>query len=143
MEKMMAKSSGDDITIPSSPDHIADVDEFVEGWLRKRNVPEDTIADLAIAVTELVNNAIKHGNKGDQTKKVTVSLIFINGGAQATVSDEGEGFDPEVIPNPIAEENLLKEIGRGLFIVKSLMDTVEFAFPATGGTKITISKKIA
>ena len=139
----MAKSNGDDITIPSSPDHIAAVDEFLEGWLRQRNVPEDTIADLAIAVTELVNNAIKHGNKKDQTKKVTVSLHFINGEAQATVSDEGEGFDPESIPNPIAEENLLKEIGRGIFIVKSLMDKVEFAFPAAGGTRITITKKIA
>jgi serine/threonine-protein kinase RsbW len=140
---MMAKSSGDDIAIPSSPDHIADVDEFLEEWLRRRNVPEDTIADLAIAVTELVNNAIKHGNKKDQTKKVTVSLLYINGTARATVSDEGEGFDPESIPNPIAEENLLKEIGRGIFIVKSLMDKVEFAFPTSGGTKITITKKIA
>ncbi|HBC46761.1 MAG TPA: ATP-binding protein [candidate division Zixibacteria bacterium] len=139
---MMAKSSGDDITISSSLDHIAAVDEFLEEWLRRQNIPEDTIADLAIAVTELVNNAIKHGNKGNLAKKVTVSLHFANGVAQATVGDEGEGFDPESIPNPIAEENLLKAIGRGIFIVKSLMDKVEFAFPATGGTRITITKKV-
>jgi serine/threonine-protein kinase RsbW len=139
----MAENSGDDISIPSSLDYIAAVDEFVESWLRRRKVPEDTIADLAIAVTELVNNAVKHGNKKDQSKKVTVALRFINGEARATVSDEGEGFNPDTIPNPISEENLLKEIGRGIFIVKSLMDKVEFAFPAAGGTAVTISKKIA
>ncbi len=139
----MGQNNGDDITIPSSPDHISAVDEFIESWLRQRGVPEDTIADLAIAITELVNNAIKHGNKYDHKKKIRVGLRFENDQAQATVSDEGTGFDPESIPNPIAEENLLKEIGRGIFIVKSLMDKVEFAFPASGGTTITITKKIA
>jgi serine/threonine-protein kinase RsbW len=140
---MMGQNNGDDITIPSSPDHIAAVDEFIEEWLRRRGVPEDTIADLAIAITELVNNAIKHGNKYDHNKKITVGLHLANSQAQATISDEGKGFDPESIPNPVAEENLLKEIGRGIFIVKSLMDKVEFAFPASGGTTITITKKIA
>jgi serine/threonine-protein kinase RsbW len=135
--------NADDITIPSSLDYIAVVDEFVEAWLRQRDVPEDSIADLAIAITELVNNAIKHGNKKDLSKRVKVKLHFNDGQTQATISDQGQGFDPETIPNPIAEENLLKEIGRGIFIVKSLMDKVEFVFPASGGTKITITKKVA
>ncbi len=58
------------------------------------------------------------------------------------IADEGEGFNPDVIPSPIAEENLLKEIGRGIFIVRSLMDNVEFDFPPEGGTRVTITKKI-
>jgi serine/threonine-protein kinase RsbW len=133
---------GNTISIPSSLDFISTVDEFLEGWLRQKNIPEDSIADLAIAVTELVNNAIKHGNKNDRKKKVTVFLSYVNGEARAVISDEGKGFNPENISNPIAEENLLKEIGRGIFIVKSLMDEVRFLFPPGGGTSVAIAKKI-
>jgi serine/threonine-protein kinase RsbW len=143
-EKVMADklSNGDSITIPSSPDFIAAVDEFLESWLRERNVPDDTVADLAIAITELVNNAIKHGNKKDSSKKVTVQLKLANSEAEATITDQGPGFDPDSVPDPVAEENLLKEIGRGIFIVRSLMDSLEFAFPKEGGTRVKITKKI-
>ena len=135
--------NGDSISISSSADNIAAVDEFLEAWLRARNVPDDTVADLAIAVTELVNNAIKHGNKKDESKRVTVLLKIRDGEAEATISDEGTGFNPDNIPNPVAEENLLKEIGRGIFIVRSLMDNVEFVFPHGGGTSVRITKKLA
>ena len=133
----------DTITVPSIADRVATVDEFLENWLRGKKVPEDTIADLAIAVTELVNNAIKYGNKNCKDKKVTVSLRYRRGEIEASVMDEGEGFDPEGVPNPLAEENLLKEIGRGIFIVKSLMDDLKFTFSPRGGTKAVIVKRIA
>lgn len=134
--------TGDTIRIPSSADYLAEVDEFLEQWLREREVPEDTIADLAIAITELVNNAIKHGNKMNGGKRVTVRLSMENRRARAVIVDEGTGFDPGAVPSPVAEENLLKEIGRGIFIVRSLMDEVEFEFPPGGGTKVTVTKKI-
>ena len=133
----------DTITIPSSPDKISVVDEFLEDWLRKRGVAENTIADLAIAITELVNNAINHGNKQQEGKKVTLTLRYRHGEIEASITDEGEGFDPEDIPDPLAEENLLKEIGRGIFIVKSLMDDFRYASRPEGGTMISIVKKIA
>ena len=65
-----------------------------------------------------------------------------SGKIEVTVSDQGNGFDPRKIPNPLAEENLLKEIGRGIFIVNSLIDEVKFQFPPEGGTKVTITKNI-
>lgn len=133
----------DTITIPSSPDKISVVDEFLEDWLRKRGVAENTIADLAIAITELVNNAINHGNKQREGKKVTLTLRYGDGEIEASITDEGEGFDPEDIPDPLAEENLLKEIGRGIFIVKSLMDDFRYTSRPEGGTMISIVKKIA
>ncbi len=135
-------SFSDSLTFPSTTDQIAKVDEFLETWLRKIGVPEDTIANLAIAVTELVNNAIKHGNKLQKNKMVTVSITYASGRIEVAVSDEGEGFDPEDIADPLAEENLLKEIGRGIFIVNSLIDKVKFQFPPGGGTKVTITKNI-
>ncbi len=133
----------DSLTFPSTTDQVAKADEFLETWLRKIGVPEDTIANLAIAVTELVNNAIVHGNRLKKNKKVTVSLIYVSGVIKITIADEGEGFNPENIPDPLAEENLLKEIGRGIFIVNSLIDEVKFQFPPEGGTKVTITKNIA
>jgi len=134
--------SGDTINIPSSLDFITAVDEFLEDWLRVRNVPEDTIADMAIAVSELVNNAIKHGNRRNERKKVSVHLHLDDSEARATVRDEGEGFNPDTVPSPVDEANLMKEIGRGIFIVRSLMDDVRFSFPSDGGTTVTITKRL-
>ena len=131
------------ITIPSSPEKIAEVDEFLEDWLRRKGIPEDVIADLAIAVTELVNNAIKHGNKKMVEKKVTLILRFEVGKIEASVTDQGEGFDLNDIPDPLAEENLLKEIGRGIFIVKSLMDDFRYSYSPGKGSTLSITKKIS
>jgi serine/threonine-protein kinase RsbW len=132
----------DSLTIPSTTDQVARADEFLETLLRKIGVPEDTIANLAIAVTELVNNAIKHGNKLQKDKTVTVVITYKSGKIEITVKDEGEGFNPDNIADPLAEENLMKEIGRGIFIVNSLIDDVKFQFPPEGGTKVTIIKNI-
>ncbi len=133
----------DSLQIPSSADYISDAYDFLESWLKQQNVPDDIIADIGIAVTELINNAIKHANKFDTSKKVTIILEYLNNEVVVSVSDEGRGFEPEKIPNPVSEENLLKEVGRGLFIVKSLMDDVKFSFPSNGGSRITIKKKIS
>jgi serine/threonine-protein kinase RsbW len=89
-----------------------------------------------------VNNAIKHGNKLQKDKTVTVMITYKSGKIEITVKDEGEGFNPDKIADPLAEENLMKEIGRGIFIVNSLIDDVKFQFPPEGGTKVTIIKNI-
>ena len=130
------------MTFPSSLDQVARADDFLESRLRAAGISEDTIANLAIAVTELVNNAIKHGNKFEKSKTVRVDLYCDSKKIVVSVSDQGKGFDPGSIPNPLAEENLLKEIGRGIFIVNSLIDEVDFHFPPEGGTKVTVKKNI-
>jgi serine/threonine-protein kinase RsbW len=132
---------GNTIVIPSSLDYLVDVDSFVEGLLRGFGLDESTIADIAISVSELVNNAISHGNKSSPEKTVTVEVGRENSSVRISVSDEGEGFNPDDIDSPIAEENLLKEVGRGIFIVESLMDEVEVK-NVNGATTITIKKTI-
>jgi serine/threonine-protein kinase RsbW len=126
----------------SSPDQLTEVDEAVESWLRKQDVPEDTISDLALVVSELVNNAIEHGNERDPEKKFTVVLNSRRGEIEISVTDEGFGFDPDDLPDPVTDENLLKPSGRGLFVVKSLVDQIQFSFPPEGGTTVIVSKKI-
>lgn len=137
-----AEKDRDTITIKSSPDKICDVDDFLEERLRRRGIPESTIADMAIAVTELVNNAIRHGNREERNREVTVNLQLGDAEIEASVTDEGEGFDPDNLPDPLAEENLLKEIGRGIFIVKSLMDEFEYIFVPDRGATIRILKRL-
>ncbi|MFZ5979578.1 MAG: ATP-binding protein [Candidatus Zixiibacteriota bacterium] len=129
------------IMIPSSQDYLPDVDVFLEGILRGYEVDESTIADIAISVSELVNNAIFHGNKTSRDKTITVRIIKEKGRVKIEVTDEGRGFKLEEIESPIDDDNLLKEVGRGLFIVKSLMDTIEMDMTDTG-TKVVISKAV-
>lgn len=133
--------SGNTISIPSNQEFLADVDLFIEGVLRGYKIDESVIADIAISVSELVNNAICHGNKSDLEQPVKVLLKRTNGKVQIHVTDRGNGFKYESIDSPIADENLMKEVGRGLFIVKSLMDSVDFEVTSEG-TTVVITKAI-
>jgi serine/threonine-protein kinase RsbW len=129
------------IKIPSSEDYLVDVDNFVEGILEGFGLDKSTIADIAISVTEVVVNSIIHGNKSILEKEVTVAVSRKNSSIEIVVTDEGEGFNPEEIEDPVSEDNLLKEVGRGIFIVRSLMDKVEIE-PSKSGTKITLTKDV-
>lgn len=132
---------GNSIAIPSDQEFLPDVDIFIEGILRGFGAEESIVADIAISVSELVNNAILHGNKSTLEKAVTVTISKANGEVAITVADQGGGFDPLSVENPIDDANLLKEVGRGLFIVKSLMDKVDIDASNTG-TTIRITKGI-
>ena len=133
--------SGDTITIPSDQEFLSDIDSFVEGTLRGLGVTESVIADIAISVSELVNNAIVHGNKFAREKSVTVRMAHANGALTIAVSDQGTGFDPGAVADPLAQENLMKAVGRGIFIVRQLMDKVDI-LPSPRGTTIAITKSI-
>ncbi len=134
------KRKNNQIIIPSSLDYLPKVDEYVEGKLRKLGVDEDRLADIAVSVTEAVTNAVLHGNKNDLKKKVQVKLKADSSRVEITVEDEGNGFNPESIQSPIEEGNLLKEAGRGIFILKSLMDEVDFIVMPQKGTIVKMTK---
>jgi len=131
------------ITIPSDPALIREVDEFVESRLRERNLSDTLIADIAICATEIVNNGINHGNKQDLNKTVTLELKLDPEQVVIVITDQGISFDPERVEDPVDPRNLLREVGRGIFIVKHLMDTVEIDRAQGGGTVVTLTKKIA
>ncbi len=135
------KIVGNVITIPSSDEFLVDVDSFVEGTLRGRGVDESLIADIAISVSELVNNAIFHGNQGQTNETVEVTINCSDKSIAISIKDSGSGFEPEEIADPVADENLLREVGRGIFIVKSLMDEVKTE-AVTDGSRVTIVKNL-
>ncbi len=130
------------IVIPSDQNLIAKVDEFVESRLRDRNVDDSIIADIAICATEVVNNGIIHGNKDDRSKTVTLEMAFASDEVTITVTDQGKYFNPEEVANPVDDANLMREVGRGIFIVKNLMDQVDIEQANGGGTRVILIKKL-
>jgi len=128
------------IVIPSSQDYLVEVDRFLETRLKEAGMNESDLADVAISVSEAVNNAIFHGNKCDLRKKITVRVKVESGTVEVQVEDQGKGFDPSEIANPVEGDNLLKQVGRGIFIIKSLMDRLDFSFAPEGGTILKMYK---
>ena len=113
---------------------------------RRIGFDEDSMHWVGVAVRESVINAIKHGNQHDQTKMVLVdfsSTVEPDGEIVISVCDEGEGFEPEVIADPLAPENLLKSSGRGIFFMRSFMDDVTLKRRSEGGMEVRMVKKLS
>jgi serine/threonine-protein kinase RsbW len=107
-----------------------------------RGVSEDVEHWIGMAIREAVANAIKHGNRLDPAKKVYVSLDGDGDRLTIVVGDEGEGFEPEKVADPLSPENTLKTSGRGIFYIRSFMDDLSFARGESGGTILTMSKNL-
>ncbi len=128
-----------ELVIPSHQDYLAKVDRFAETHLKKLKLSRSDRDDIAIALSEAVNNAIVHGNRMDPDKKVIIRLYICSRYLRISVTDEGDGFTPSDIPDPRADENLLKASGRGLLIMRHLMDRVTFK-PGKKGLQINLDK---
>jgi serine/threonine-protein kinase RsbW len=103
---------------------------------------EDASHYMSVAVRESVVNAIKHGNKLDESKRVCVQFMMHPGSLEVEVRDEGRGFDVGTLRDPVAPENLLRVDGRGIFFMRSFMDEVSYSFPAKGGTAVRMLKRL-
>jgi serine/threonine-protein kinase RsbW len=103
---------------------------------------EDAIHYMSVAVRESVVNAIKHGNRLDPDKRVDLAFAISEGALEVTIHDQGTGFDPSSVADPLAQENLLKVDGRGIFFMRSFMDEVTYAFPPQGGTLVRMLKRL-
>jgi serine/threonine-protein kinase RsbW len=97
---------------------------------------------IEMAVHEAVINAIHHGNKEDPRKKVHIRFIVDEAGLEIHVRDEGHGFDPSKLPDPLAEENLLNISGRGIFLVRKFMDEFRVENSPGGGTEVIMIKHL-
>lgn len=114
------------IEIPSLSDNIRMIESFIDNAREKFHLNEDIYGNIMIAVTEAVNNAIRHGNNGDSAKNVSLALTLDEGMIKFRVEDEGIGFDYHHLPDPTAPENIEKPGGRGIFLMKHLADEVYF-----------------
>jgi serine/threonine-protein kinase RsbW len=112
-----------------------------EYYLRGLEVSEETGHAISMALREALANAIKHGNAGDAAKRVTVRLELDGDLFRMRVADEGRGFEPSSVSDPLAVENRLKTSGRGIFYMKTFMDEVRYDFSGKG-TEVVLEKKL-
>lgn len=106
---------------------------------------EDSAHWVGVAIRESVINAIKHGNRNDATKRVFVEFETTTVDVPALsirVRDQGEGFDPEAVADPLAPENMLKSSGRGIFLIRNFMDDVQLQRAPEGGMEIRMIKRV-
>lgn len=114
------------IEIPSLSENIRMIESFIDNAKERFHLNDDIYGNIMIAVTEAVNNAIKHGNQNNPKLNVALSLLLEKDLIKFRVEDEGMGFDYHHLPDPTAPENLEKPGGRGIFLMKHLSDEVEF-----------------
>ena len=107
---------------------------------------DDSLHWVSVAIRESVINAIKHGNRNDTGKRVFVEFETVTRAdvpeLAIRIRDQGEGFDPEQVANPLDPENLLKSSGRGIFLIRSFMDDVQLRRAPEGGMEIRMVKKV-
>ena len=104
---------------------------------------EEEVADkVCLAIREAVANAIQHGNQLEPQRIAQVALAIGEEYLDIVIKDEGGGFDPENVPDPLAAENLLKPTGRGIFLMRRLVDAVDFEFDDNGATVVRLRKRI-
>ncbi len=103
---------------------------------------DETTHHLTVAVRESIVNAIRHGNAQDESKRIEVLFTLTDRSLEVQVKDQGKGFDPEEVPDPLAPENLLKTYGRGIFFMRQFMDEVNYSFPSKGGTVVRMVKHL-
>jgi len=111
--------------------HVADLAGF----------DEDEQYRISMSVRECLINAFKHGNGGDASKQVRMNLLLHPDRLEVQIGDQGKGFLLEEIPDPLANENLLKGSGRGLFLVRCFMDNIRVGSADIGGALVSMSKR--
>jgi serine/threonine-protein kinase RsbW len=135
------------LQIPSLFDMVDLVQVLSDHMGNMAGFDEDAIHWIGVAVRESVINAIKHGNKEDAAKPVTIEFAFtpIDDPTELVVAviDRGEGFEAEEVANPLAPENILKSSGRGIFFMRSFMDEVKLQRAPDGGMEVRMVKKLA
>lgn len=129
------------ISIPSKIESIDEAVVKAVSFAKDAGFGEDSIFGIDMAVREAVANAVKHGNKLDETKQVEITLSDESEGLEIVVRDFGSGFKVEDVPDPTNPENLLKEDGRGILFMQNFVDTVEWHNHPEGGMLVKMIKK--
>jgi serine/threonine-protein kinase RsbW len=99
-----------------------------------------SLEQIVLAVHETTANTVIHGNRYSREKKVSVAISIIQNQFEINIGDEGEGFDPRTLPDPLASEDLLQDHGRGVYLSRCLMDEYRVQVRDTGGTEVTLIK---
>jgi serine/threonine-protein kinase RsbW len=131
------------LTVASRFESIELVQAVVDDLLEQADLDSETRHWVGLAVREAVANAIKHGNRVDESKRVRIEARVEATEVVVRITDQGPGFDLAEVKDPLAPENLLRPGGRGIFYMRQLMDQVDFRFGEDGGTEVVLKKTVA
>ena len=127
--------------LESTLDSVDSAEDIAVGVAKRAGFDEDDLLKIGMAVRESMVNAVVHGNRYNANKKVRFSVVKNSERFTIRVADEGEGFDYENLPDPLAPDNLLRSSGRGIFLIRSFMDELEIRrLEPGGGTELTLVK---
>lgn len=118
--------------IPSIPDLLPELEEFILDVAAKSTLNKDKYNSLALSFSEAASNSLLHGNKLDPSKKIKITVKLDEHLMTITIKDEGRGFKLEAVPDPTRPENILKESGRGIHIMRSFLKDLRYNFTPTG-----------
>jgi serine/threonine-protein kinase RsbW len=125
------------LSIASDPAEVRAIQDHIECQLKEHHFDDRDIFSIRLALEEALVNAIKHGNQLDRSKKVHIQFAIGDDRFEVGISDEGPGFDPDDVPDPLFDENLERPCGRGLFLIRHYMTDVTYHPP---GNRLTMSK---
>jgi serine/threonine-protein kinase RsbW len=120
------------LEIESNARNLITIEEFVNYFAVDLNIDAEKIPGLLLAITEASTNAIIHANKSDESKLVTIDVTKDDAQLVIRVKDQGKGFDPDKIPDPTETDNLLKDSGRGIYLMRVYMDDLKFNITPQG-----------
>jgi len=126
--------------LDSTLDSVDSAEEIAVGVAQRAGFDDDNLTRIGMAVRESMVNAVVHGNRYNAHKKVRFSVGHNSQRFTVRISDEGEGFDFESLPDPLAPENIMRTSGRGIFLIRSFMDEFQMRHLDMGGTEVTLVK---
>ena len=128
-------------TLNSTMESVNEVEALAEKMAEEAGLDEDSRFHVTMAVREAAVNAVMHGNEYDPARQITASFENTGKDLVFIIGDQGKGLDPDTLPDPLAQENLLRGTGRGIFIIRSFMDEVHFR-QLHPGTELTLVKHL-
>ncbi len=114
------------LVLQSDKKELAQVENFLRLLFKEEELPQEWFHKVLLCVSEAVINSIEHGNKNEEGKKVTIEVSCHHKELYITVTDEGDGFNYNEVSDPTMKENIKNETGRGIFIMKSISDKIDF-----------------
>lgn len=118
--------------VPSDPDILPELEEYIVGIAKEVNLDDTKINNLALSFSEAISNCMKHGNRFDKSKTVAITVKIDETKLTIILKDEGKGFDLKSVPDPTKPENILKDSGRGIHIMKNFLNDLRYNFTPTG-----------
>jgi serine/threonine-protein kinase RsbW len=123
--------------ISSNPDLLPELEDIIVKLAEQQKMNKDKVNGLALSFSEAASNSIIHGNKLDVNKKIKISVAVDQNRMKIIIKDQGNGFELNSVPDPTSPENILKDSGRGIHIMKSFLDNLTYNFTPTG-TEVTL-----